>query len=825
MILFREAMMSNRVLAVCAVSLGLLALCSCRVESSGTRSEGGGSEVRERVASLPEATGADRAFAWRRLSWLDEHGQIAPGAYARARGQRDANAAAALAQENIAGISPTEWTSRGPGNIGGRTLALVIHPTQTNKLWAGGVDGGIWHSSDGGVTWNPVNDALPNLSIGALAIAPSDPSIMYAGTGEGFFNGDAIGGMGMYKSTDGGATWNFLASTAGWDNVCSIAIAPTNPSRILVGKRYGGVYRSNDAGATWTNPWWAQGGYQVVFHPTLNSTALATLIDYNFGTGEWFHRVLWTTNGGTNWTVATGLDYKVGFGSRIALAYHKANPSIVYATCGADSRMYKSTDGGHAFAAVTTSGATDTNWYCAPIWVDPTNPNVVLAGGYHTKRSMDGGVSFTQISNGYINTVDPHPDIHTIINDPGFNGTTNKRVYICTDGAVYKTEDIYTANQGSGWARLDQGYRTTQFYGAAGDGPSGKIYGGTQDNGSLLLQSGSDTATLPFGGDGGFCAIDWTNTNYLYGEYITLQIHRSKNGGASASYIVNGLGDAGVAANFIAPFILDPNNSNTMLAGGASLWRCKNVRTALTSPSWSAIRGPGSSYVSAIAVAPGNSDIVWVGQNDGGIQKSVNGTATTPGWTTVDDNGASNPLPNRYCTRIVVDPVDSATVYVTFGGFSTDNLWRTTDGGVTWQDITGAGATGLPDAPIRGAALHPSRRIWIYVGTEVGVFASADGGANWSTAREGPNAASVDELVFMHNSTTLLAATHGRGLWTAPTATCPADYNGDGFVSGDDFDLFSGLFELGDPGADFNGDGFTSGEDFDEFTAAFEGGC
>ncbi len=820
--------MNHRALALALSLVTGAALVACRHESS--RSAAGfdaGVPVRERAGSLPSATGPDKAFEWRRLAWMDEHGNIAPGALARALEQREDNIAAAKAggQRATAGIYPTAWTSRGPANIGGRTRALVVHPTQTNKLWAGSVSGGIWHSTDGGLNWSPVDDGLPNLAICSLAIAPSDPSIMYAGTGEGFFNGDAIGGIGIYKSTDVGATWSHLPSTTGWDNVCSIDIAPTNPNRILVGKRYGGIQRSNDGGATWTNPWWAQGGFQVVFHPTLNSTALATIIDYNFGTGEWFHRVLYTTNGGTNWSIASGLDYKPGFSSRIALAYHRANPSIIYATCGADSKMYKSTDGGHSFTAVTTSGTTDTDWYRAPIWVDPFNPSIVLAGAYHIKRSTDGGASFSQISNGYINTTDPHPDIHTFITDPGFNGTTNKRVYVCTDGAVYRTDDIYAANQNSGWTRLDKTYRTTQFYGAAGHGPSGKLYGGTQDNGSLLIQNGSDNATLPFGGDGGFCAIDWTNTNYMYGEYINLQIHRSKDGGASAQYITNGLTDSGSAANFIAPFILDPNNSNRMLAGGASLWRSNNVRTALLNPSWNAIRAPGSSYISAIAVAPGNSNIIYVAQNDAKIQKTTNGTAASPAWTDIDNNGSVNPLPDRYVTRIVVDPVDQDTVYVALGGFSPDNLWRSTDGGATWQDITGAGPTGLPDAPIRGVARHPSRRGWIYVGTEVGVFASADGGATWSTGSEGTNAASVDELVFMHSSTTLLSATHGRGLWTAPTATCPADVNGDGFVTGDDFDFFAALFVLGDTSADFNSDGFVTGDDFDAFADSFVGGC
>jgi photosystem II stability/assembly factor-like uncharacterized protein len=819
--------MNNARKAVAGVLLfGMLAvLCSCASEPRGVQRPPKAATADDGAKRLP-ATGAWEGHQWRRLAWLDERGEIAPGVLQRALEQREANMAAWAGSTRIAGIAPDRWTSRGPNNIGGRTLALVIHPTETNKLWAGGVDGGIWHSTDGGLTWKTVDDTLPNLAIGALAIAPSNPSIMYAGTGEGFFNGDAVGGIGMYKSTDGGATWSYLGSTSGFGNVCSIAVHPTNANIVLVGTRYYGIQKTINGGSSWSNPYWAQGCYYVAFDPTNGSKAIAEIIDYNFTTGQWFHRAAYSTNTGASWSAAGGLGTVADWGSRIALTYHKGNPGIVYATCAADSKIYKSTDGGKNYAAVTTSGTSDTNWYCAPLWVDPTNPNIVLAGGYHTKRSTDGGVTLTQISNGYINTIDPHPDIHTIISDPGFNGTTNKRVYICTDGGVYKTEDVYAANQGVGWARLEQTYRTTQFYGAVGDGASGLIYGGTQDNGSLLLSTGSDTAAIPFGGDGGFCAIDWDYPNVIYGEYITLQIHRSKNGGASASYITGGLSDAGTAANFIAPFILDPNNSNTMLAGGASLWRSKNVRTALFNVTWSRIRNAGTSNISAIAVAPGNSDIVWAAQNDGRIDASVNGTAATPTWSVIDDNGVTtNPLPDRYCTRLVVDPLDHDTVYAAFGGFSPDNLWRTTDGGATWQDITGVGPTGLPDAPIRGVALHPSRRGWIYVGTEVGVFASADGGATWATNNEGPNAASVDELNFMHGSTVLLSATHGRGLWTSPTEMCSADFNGDGFVNGDDYDVFAQLFDAGSPAADFNSDGFVNGNDYDEFAVAFDAGC
>ncbi len=803
------------------------ASCSAPGRSAGVTRPDRDEEEAELAGGEP-TTDAVRAYEWRRLAWRDEHGNIPPGALRDALAQRSANIAAWSdpGAPRIAGISPTGWTSRGPSNVGGRTSALLIHPTQTNKLWAGAVGGGIWASTDGGIAWTPSADHLASLSVSSMAMAPSDPNVLFAGTGESFLSGDGIFGMGMYKSVDGGVTWNPLASTQSWTNndVFGVAVSPNNPNNLLVAKFYEGIFRSTNGGASWSSVYWAQGGMCVAYDPSGGGRCVASVADWNAAAGEWFHRALYSSNGGQSWSVAAGLDYKSGFFSRIALAYSRSSPSIVYATSALDKKIFKSTDGGHTYAPVT-AGTIDTDWFRCPLWVDPTNPSILMSGMGHVMRSTDGGVTFTQISNGYINTTDPHPDIHAIYSDPGFNGTTNKRVYICTDGGVYKTEDAYTANQGAGWARLEQTYRTTQFYAAAGDGPTGKIYGGTQDNGHLLHKPGSDTAAFPFGGDGGFCAIDWSNTNYLYGEFIYLQIHRSTNGGASASYIISGLSDAGSAANFIAPFILDPNNSNRMLAGGASLWRANNVRTALISPTWKAIRPPSTSYISAIAVAPANSDVVWVGQNDGRIDKSVNGTLTTPTWTAVDNNGSTNPLPDRYCTRLVIDPSDDKTVYAAFGGFTPDNVWRTNDGGATWQSVSGAGATALPSVPVRGVAIHPSRRRWLYAGTEVGVFASADGGATWSTSTEGPDAAAVYELTFLHNSTTLLCATHGRGIWTAPTDVCPSDFNGDGFVSGEDFDAFLNAFTAGDPGADFDGNNFVNGDDFDGYVAAFVAGC
>ncbi|MFO0838134.1 MAG: hypothetical protein U1D55_06365 [Phycisphaerae bacterium] len=820
--------MSKRALFPATISACLLIVgCSTFERSIPKRDADLAQEKRAQVrrAHIPKPIGDDRtraaraiypeeAFRWRQMSWKDENGQIAPDAPRRAIQEREANVAAAMLRGpgSIAGLDPAAWIEHGPNNVGGRTRALVIHPTNSQRMWAGAVSGGIWYSADGGLTWTPVNDDLPNLAICALAIDPTNPNILYAGTGEGLFNGDAIGGAGVYKSTDGGASWSRLASTAAWDNVCRIAISPTNGDVLLVAKRYGGILRSTDGGATWSTRLSAQGSYQVVFHPTDGNQAVAHVLDYDFTVSDWYHRAVYSTDGGLSWTTVTGgLSRQNGFYSRIELAYAPSQPSTVYASCAANNgQIWRSTDNGHSYTQQSTTPTSGVNWYANPIWVDPTNPNFLLTGGYDVYKSTDGGLTLAKISAGYLLTVQPHPDIHFFTHAPGFNGTTNRRVWVCTDGGMFYADNIYAASTSSGWTRRYDTYRTTQFYGGAGDGPTNRLVGGTQDNGSLVVNTPSTSAGLTFGGDGGFSAIDPTNANYVYGEYVYLQIHRSTNGGTSAAYIDSGLADAGSAANFIAPFILDPNDANVMLAGGHSLWRSGNVKAA--TPTWQTIRAAGTDNISAIAVTRGNPNAIWIGLNNGEVWRSSGTSPSTLTWTAVDNNAAADPLPNRYVTRILVDPDDANRVIVAFGGFSPDNLYRTLNGGASWADITGSGATGLPSAPIRGVARHPVVRNWLYVGTEVGIFASSDAGATWATTNLGPATVSVDEVVFLHQSTRLLAATHGRGLYTVQIQYIPGDLDHDGDVDSSDLGILLAAWRL-TPAGDLDGDGDTDEAD------------
>ncbi len=351
-----------------------------------------------------------------------------------------------------------------------------------------------------------------------------------------------------------------------------------------------------------------------------------------------------------------------------------------------------------------------------------------------------------------------------------------------------------TSGSGGGFVSLNNSLSVTQFYGGAGHAGTGRVIGGTQDNGSLLYgpAAGPNAWSMYFGGDGGFAAIDPTDANYLYGEYVYLRMHRSTNGGQSSDWIYGFNPATGackappyvladtcpnVNALFIAPFILDSNDSDRLYAGARSLWRSPDINapnTNTTGPQWYSIKPAiaAAGNISAIAVAPFNPNIIWVGYAGGHVYKTTDGLNSSPTWTTVDDNSSVNPLPNRYITRIAIDPTNPNIVYVTEGGFSPDNIWRTTNGGTNWSDRTGSGGTGLPDVPVRSLLIKPDNPTWIYAGTEVGIFASIDAGATWTLPHDGPSNVSVDELFWM--GTKLVAATHGRGMFTTDVSGGPS---------------------------------------------------
>lgn len=706
------------------------------------------------------------AVRQRHFARLSADGTMPEGALLRAKQQRDA-----LLDSQGAGIalSPGDWSYFGPGNIGGRIRSILIHPTNPSTIWLGSVGGGIWKSTDGGASWRAIDDFLPALGIGCMALDPTNPSRLLAGTGEGFFetvegssNTAALRGAGIYSSVDGGETWQVLASTLTPDFylVTRLHIDPVDPATIVASTSTG-LHRSTDGGATWSRPWsgWA---YDVKANPNNRLELVAGVHD---GPG-----VLWSGDGGQTWTAATGIG---GF-HRCELAWAKSANGTVFAGASNSSGrilVYRSTDFGHTWSRMTSgSGISTYEAYNSTLWVDPTNASRLVLGGVYVYRSTDSGVTLTRVFNNM------HPDFHTVVSHPGYNGSSNRRVYFGHDGGISTTSDVL----GSSYSDLNNGLGITQFYGVAVNDASGVILAGAQDNGTLRYTGNPNAWSDRIGGDGIFCASDPTDPNYFYGGYYYSRIFRSSDGGASFSDISNGITDRDSAtnSNFIAYFTLDPNNPNRMLACARRLWRSNSVKGT---PGWTIIKppianqpggdeGPPRAHmngnppynISTCTVAKGNSDVIWVGHNNGQVYKTTNGTAASPSWQQV----GQGTLPQRWVGRIVIDPADHDRVYVAFLGWEADNIWRTTDGGATWTQITGAANRRIPSAPVSALALDPNRPGRLFAGTDIGVFTTWDDGATWSVESQGPGTVAIDELVW-RNATTLVAATHGRGVWQA----------------------------------------------------------
>ncbi|AMS31352.1 hypothetical protein AEM42_01120 [Betaproteobacteria bacterium UKL13-2] len=695
-----------------------------------------------------------------------------------------------------AGIRQSDWTFLGPGNVGGRIRAIVFDPRNSNRFFIGGATGGIWLTTNAGQTITPVADFSGNLAIGSMAVSPQNPDVMYAGTGEW---GTGYIGMGIFKSTDSGLTWNLLQSTStdtqvnssgnDWIYTNRIAIHPTN-SNLVLAANFGGIYRSTNAGNTWVRV--KTGNTRdISFDPNNAERIIAS------GNGGFAY---YSTDAGATWTDAPKYFSNTPRGSsgtaRSELAWAPATPSLVYAsvdnsdqTTGAFGEIYKSEDAGQTWTLVSSpKHLSSQGWYNNSIWIDPSNSQNIVIGGIDLHRSIDGGVTWTKISTWQTagpGLPQPHADNHQIVSPPNFSGA-NPMVYIGNDGGLYRSTNIFTAtgNGTSTWQNLNNELGITQFYGGAGSvAAGGKIIGGTQDNGDLRFNAGTTWSRVG-GGDGGYAAVDPVDDSTYYGEYVYASVRRY--GGAGNGMICNGISEgkkdesnitycgpsATERTNFISPFILDPNSRDRMLVGANSLWVSDDVRT-VAAPVWRAVKPPltttGNSdyFINAVEVQRGNSNVIWVGHNASftsgvptHIFKTTDGLSATPTWTNVAATG----MPTSAINRITVDPDNPDRVWVAYSGFSANRLWVTENGGTTWRSIS----NGLPAVTLHDVKRHPTQGNWLYVAAANGVYTSEDAGASWTSTNDGPNSVRVREL-FWYDKLTLVAVTFGRGFFKATT--------------------------------------------------------
>ncbi len=709
-------------------------------------------------------------------------------------------------------LEAAAWTPLGPGNIGGRTRALLINPINPQVMYAAGVAGGLWKTVNGGASWTPLSDMLPNLAVNSMAMDPKNPNVIFAGTGEGYFNSDAIRGAGIFKTTDGGATWLRLEGTTGADfyYVNDLVISPTNSQRIYAATRTG-VWRSMDSGATWSK----------VFDPQLGAGCLDLAIrsdqpnDFLFASCGSFQQSAVYRNpdvaGSGTWAEVLK---DIGMG-RTSIAISPSNQNVIYAAA-ASIVAGAFQDGLHAIFRSTSSGdpgswtpqTRNTNstklnnvlfsnplaaflsecglapsvfnnqgWYDNVIAVDPTDPNRIWLGGIDLFRSDDGGTNWGLASYWWAEKNNPHyahADHHVITFHPQYNGSTNRQMFIGSDGGIFRTDDARApVAAGSGaacnpnasgvaWTSLNNGYGVTQFYHGAVF-PDGKTYfGGTQDNGTLIGsdQDGANNWREIFGGDGGYVAVNPNDPDQIYLETTRLSLRKSTDGGKTFSNATFGISEPANNFNFIAPFAIDPSDPKRLWIGGRSLWRSTNGAA-----SWAQASQPLSNnpVITAIAVSPTNANILAIGSQLGYVY--LHGPALIS--DTTFSSLTIQPGRSGYVSSVTFDPTDDRTIYVTYSTFGGKHVWRVTDFGNNWMPIDGSGSNALPDIPVHCLAIDPANAARIYVGTDLGVFVTTDGGANWAVENTGFANTQVEWLTVntADGVNNLYAFTHGRGVW------------------------------------------------------------
>lgn len=674
---------------------------------------------------------------------------------------------------NSPGSSTTPWVERGPSNVGGRTRAIMVDPNDATKktIWSAGVDGGLWKTTDITATspnWAPVNDTFANLAITCLAYDSLFSDTMYFGTGEGWYNADAVRGSGVWRTTNGGATWSQLGSTTGssFNYINRIAVHPTNHKVYIATKN--GIYISSNAGSTFTNI-----GYTG---KNVSDIEIAYNGRVHIGIGDYFttREYHYTDNDGTTWDpTATNFNTIVTGGRRVELAIAPSNNATLYAlvgTTGAIQGIFKSTNSGITWAATAAAAWFDQNcassnsdftrtqsWYDLAIAVNPGDENNVMIGGVDILKTTNGGTSWSQITSwwGGCSRQYVHADQHVICYEPG----SSTVAYFGNDGGIWRTATA-TATTPTIAAKSNN-YNVTQFYSCAIHPTSGSnIYlAGAQDNGTQrFTTSGMNATTDVTGGDGALCFIDQASPAFQIASYVYNNFYLSTNSGAS---FTGTLINDNVTGRFINPAGYDNNLHILYTARSTStIYRVKTVTGTPSTATSVTITGMAS-MASFFKVSPytTSSSTVFIGNEAGKVYKVTNADNTP---TITDISGTSLPAGTISCIDIGANENELA---VTLFNYGITSVWYTSNGGTSWASKEG----NLPDMPIRWILFNPNNRSEVLVATELGVWATTNFTAttpSWAASNIGMANVRVDMLQYRSSDKMVFAATHGRGLYS-----------------------------------------------------------
>jgi PKD repeat protein len=701
-----------------------------------------------------------------------------------------------------AAITGVNWTERGPNNIGGRTRALMYDPNDAangyKKVWAGGVAGGLWYNNDitdANSSWTNVNDFWANMAISSIAYAPNNTQTFYVGTGEGWFNGGAVKGNGIWKTTDGGGTWNVLASTvasAEFPHVNKLVV--TSGGVILAGTRgdfinRGGIQRSTDGGTTWTNvlaPYRNIGVTDGATYDWCADIEIAANGDIYASFALYTTSKLYkSTNNGATWTelnygAATGTPARI----EIATAPNDANTLYIVgynaaATNDNDVSFFKkSVNAGSTWSNVTipryiTSTATCVQssthftrkqcWYDLILKVHPTNKDLVIAGGIDLIRTLNGtaatstwaGISYwTGVTCG-LSIV--HADQHAI----AFHPTDPNKVIFGNDGGVFYSADAGNSSVATPTiSGRNKNYNVTQFYAVGTKNVSNSSFfvAGAQDNGSLITNGfQAQPAREGTGGDGAFCFVDQNEPNIVITAYTNNNYYLSTDGGYSFPTILLSAG----TGDFINTSTYD--NTNNILythINASSIYRVTGIGGTPASATVDFTTAL-SSTITAMKMSPYTANLLYIGTDDGNIYTVAGantGTSKTPTKIT------TTALASGTVSSIDIGASDNQ-IMVTLSNYGINSVFETLNGGTSW---TNKDTGSLPDMPIRWGLYNPSNFAQVLLATEAGIYSTDNfnGTPVWGPTTNALANVRCDMLQYRAIDKVVVVATHARGIFT-----------------------------------------------------------
>ncbi len=691
---------------------------------------------------------------------------------------------------DIRSVSIANFTSRGPWNVGGRTRGIAVDVTNENIIFAGSVNGGLWRSTDAGATWARVSPMNQNPSVTWIAQdkRPGHTSTWYYSSGEGYgASASATGayylGNGIYKSINGGLTWNVLTSTSSgtpqtfenvwdiaWKVVCDVHDTVNN---VVYASTYGAIFRSINGGTSWSVDRGSNASAPFSYFTDVDVTS--TGIVYASLSSDGSQKGIWRKSGAA-WANITPVQWASAFYDRQVIGINPSNENEIYFLGVTDSTIGKATtnykgdrewNGLWKYTYIsgdgTGSGGAWTNLsqnipydssqlgnfnaqggYDLVVKVHPDHSNIVYIGGTNLFRSTDGFTSTVNTTTiggyapgstlpFYTNYLNHHSDQHNLV----FLPSNHDVMLSSSDGGVMRTLD----NRASTvvWQSLNDGYVTSQFYTVAidhGATPNDIVIGGLQDNGTWFTNTTTNTSpwNMPGQGDGSFCAIADGHTSY----YMSRQEGRvakatlDASGNVTSFRRIDPIGGSNYL--FISPFVLDPSNSNIMyLASGNGIWRNDSLDQIALTGQWDSISqgwfrmtdtiAVAGTLVTALAVSKTPANRLYYGTNNKKVYRVDNSNTMSPDTINI----TSTLFPAGYVNCIAVDPNDGNKVMVVFSNYGIYSLFYTSDGGITWVKTAGnleQNAAGTGNGPsLRWASIIPVSNGTVYlVGTSVGLF-------------------------------------------------------------------------------------------------------